>query len=279
MRANFIKVNPCGNTTVFILDPFPRRVYSRVASHVMRSTSLAAEQVGFVERPNLPGAISRLHMMGGEFCGNASRGFAAWLAECHFPGIISHKGSKTFKIPLEVSGHNGVLTAIVSPDTLIEHRYRVEMSVPVPLWMKQKSIGGKDLLFTLVGFEGIVHAIVWNLPAQEDLFHLIKAEVKKEIEKVNSFGVMFYEEKTQSLTPVVYVRDVESMVWESSCGSGTVAVASALAEREKKSIKSLKISQPGGVIEVSVRWEANVLEAETNGDVIIEAEGIVYFDL
>jgi len=246
---------------------------------MMKPTSLAAEQVGFVERPNLPGAISRLYMMGGEFCGNASRGFAAWLAECHFPGIISHEGSKTFEIPLEVSGHNGVLTAIVSPDTLIEHRYRVEMSAPVPLWMKQKSIGGKDLLFTLVGFEGIVHAIVWNLPAQEDLFHLIKAEVKKEIEKVNSFGVMFYEEKTQSLTPVVYVRDVESMVWESSCGSGTVAVASALAEREKKSIKSLKISQPGGVIEVSVRWEANVLEAETNGDVIIEAEGIVYFDL
>lgn len=279
MRANFIKVNPSGNTTVLILDPFPREIHPKVALQVMKSTSLGAEQVGFIERATIPGAIARLQMMGGEFCGNASRGFAAWLADRQFPGIYPKQGSKGLVIPMEVSGCNGILNVTVISDISKKETKRVEISMPVPLWIKEMSVRESDECFTLVAFEGIVHAVVWNLAPSEDQFKIIQTEVSNELGKEACFGVMFYEESTEFLTPVVYVRDVNSLVWESSCGSGTVAVAAALAERAKNSIESLKLSQPGGIIEVSVRWGKNVLEAKISGDVTIEAEGVVHLDV
>jgi diaminopimelate epimerase len=58
-----------------------------------------------------------------------------------------------------------------------------------------------------------------------------------------------------------------------------VAVASLLAERYRDNIESLKLSQPGGIIEVSVRWEGKVVEARISGDVTIEAEGAIDLDI
>ncbi len=81
MELDFIKMNPCGNTTVLIRTSLPRARYGSIAAQIMQSTCLCAEQVGFIEPPQQEGALARLHMMGGEFCGNASRSFAAWLAK------------------------------------------------------------------------------------------------------------------------------------------------------------------------------------------------------
>lgn len=279
MQANFVKVNPSGNTTVIILDPFPRQVHSQIAQQVMRTTSLAAEQVGFFERPIGPGAIARLQMMGGEFCGNASCGFAAWLALRQFPGISLQPQSGMVAVPLEVSGYDGILTALVRPRNSGEQKYWVEIPMPLPRWMEQRFTKSSGRRYTLVGFEGIVHAVTWDLAPSAEEFQRIREEVEQELTEIDCLGVMFYKEKTYELTPVVYVPKVDSLVWESSCGSGTVAVASALSERDGGSIKSLKLSQPGGIIEVSVRRETEFLEARISQDVRVEAQGVVFIDL
>jgi diaminopimelate epimerase len=279
MQANFVKVNPSGNTTVLILDPLPREIHSRIARQVMRTTSLAAEQVGFVERAKGPGAIARLQMMGGEFCGNASCGFAAWLTLRQFPGIYLYDESGKIAVPLEISGHNGVLTALVRPGTPGEQKYRVEISMPLPRWIKQRLTKSGGQRYTLVGFEGIVHAVTWDLPPSEEQFHRIREEVQQELMDVDCLGVMFYKEDSCELTPVVYVPKVDSSVWESSCGSGAVAVAAALADRDGAGVESLRLSQPGGVIEARVRRGAEFLEARISQEVRIEAEGVVFIHL
>ena len=273
MELNFIKINPSGNTTVLILDPLPREVYSRVASKVMKPTSLSAEQVGFVERATLSGALGRLEMMGGEFCGNASRGFAAWLTDRQDPGLSLNEGTTKVVVPIEVSGHQGILKATVARERSDRRAYYVEISMPLPRWLRQKPD------YTLVDFEGIVHAVVWGGTASEARFQAIKKEVSRELGEVDCLGVMFYQEEVRQLTPVVYVRSVGSLVWESSCGSGSVAVAAALAERERRSVKALNLAQPGGIIQADVEWQNHPVEARIGGDVIIEAGGVVYVDL
>lgn len=246
MKVNFVILNPSGNTTALILDALPREVYSKIASNVMKSANFAIEQVGFVERATLPGALARLHMMGGEFCGNASRGLASWLVERPFPGIYTKQGSKGLMVPIEVSGHRGVLTAMVNPYPSKKKAYHVEISMPVPLWIRQKTLKETGHNFTLVTFEGIVHAVVLDSSPSENQFQILKKEIYEDLGEVDCLGAMFYDESNQFLTPVVYVREVSSLVWESSCGSGTVAVASALAERYRSNIEFLKLSQPGG---------------------------------
>ncbi|MCB5942721.1 hypothetical protein LJB68_14425, partial [bacterium 210820-DFI.6.52] len=54
------------------------------------------------------------------------------------------------------------------------------------------------------------------------------------------------------ITPVVYVRDTDTTVFESSCGSGTIATAIYLSELHKKDIFNCRINQPGGIIESEV---------------------------
>ena len=74
MKLDFIKINPAGNITILI-DNF--NIYdkdiAKISEELMREDNLHAEQVGFIKD-------NHLQMMGGEFCGNASRAFASLLA-------------------------------------------------------------------------------------------------------------------------------------------------------------------------------------------------------
>jgi diaminopimelate epimerase len=242
MKVNFVIVNPSGNTTALILNALPREVYPKIASKMMKSGNFAIEQVGFIERPIFPNALARLHMMGEEFCGNASRGLASWLVERQFLGINAKQGSRGLIVPIEVSGHRGVLTAIVNPYPSKKKTYHVEISMPLPLWIRQKPLKETGSSFTLIGFEGIVHAVVLDSSPSENQFQIFKKEIYEELGETKALGVMFYNESTNFLTPVVYVREVGSLVWESSCGSGAVAVASLLAEKYRDNVQSLKLS-------------------------------------
>jgi diaminopimelate epimerase len=282
MKLNFIKLNPSGNTTVLILDPLPRNSYKYVAPQVMKVASLAAEQVGFVEAPVSSEAVARLQMMGGEFCGNAVRCLATWLVERQYPGIVFQKKEGYWLVPLEISGHQGVLYVQVAKDK--KNRTKVKTPMPVPQRIEQYHVEGITDDLTLVSFEGITHVVVWNTTPSIKKFNIIKEKIIKEYKsyennvKMDALGVMFYQEEQQFLTPLVFVKKTNSLVWENSCGSGTVAVAAALAGKRKQSIDSLFVLQPGGEIGVSIKWDKGVEEAEIFGEVSLEAEGIVYME-
>jgi histidine racemase len=274
MKLNFIKANPTENMTVFISDPLPRSIYSSVANKLMNYNSLCAEQVGFIEKPTMDGSHSRLHMMGGEFCGNASRAFAALLVHKD-PGAFDRNDGK-YTVPIEISGSDEVLNAVVKQ---VEDQV-FEVNIKLPLF---KSAGpfsthykGAHYQGALVEFEGISHVILFSgddVPDEGLLRHIVKDE---EHSMVDAFGVMFYNEKNNFMTPLVYVADTDSVVWERSCGTGTAALGVALSMSSQSSV-DMHVNQPGGRLEIITTMKKGVVvDIHLAGEVSIVAEGQVY---
>ncbi|WP_413774064.1 hypothetical protein [Cetobacterium sp. NK01] len=73
-ELNFVKINPAGNITLlYNIKNIDKNEIQRISKISMGELNLYAEQVGFIND-------THLQMMGGEFCGNACRSFAAYLA-------------------------------------------------------------------------------------------------------------------------------------------------------------------------------------------------------
>lgn len=277
MELRYIKVNPSGNTTILVADSLPRDKYADVSIKLMADTNLCAEQVGFVEKPENPAAAARLQMMGGEFCGNASRSFAAWIALGGLEGYkLKNFSEEEKEVTIEISGHEGILTAKVQNGGS-DHACIAEIEMPLPEEIRH---GNNDLMgeYSIVIFEGITHVILWGKPASEEYIDIVSNFLADQGLDNDCFGIEFYDETTASMIPVVYVGAVGSLVWESSCGSGSVAVAAAIVHKQNRSIEHMQIRQPGGDLFVSVDWDCGIKAARLSGDIIITAAGTAYID-
>ncbi len=237
-----------------------------------------AEQVGFEAEPVM-GGDCRLEMMGGEFCGNAARSLgyleAFRRAESrqdaaaqdgareesrHIESAADfcsgqHTGGETV-ILVEVSGAKApvAVTADLSRGTAF-----AEMPLPLGIETVRVSEGDGSIgRYSVIHMEGIDHLIAQNRQPDEDF-------VKNALEVMTgknskACGILFLNGK--EMTPVVYVKSTDSIVWESSCGSGSVACAWYLALEELKLGETRGIPecrefvqtflQPGGVIETRV---------------------------
>ena len=220
----FYKVSPGGNTTILLdttqVKPELRPAWSNI---VMNPLHLGAEQVGFIDWPNeleaFDQSLPRLDMMGGEFCGNACRSYAAVLAlELGKPlpwrGKIATSGIET-PVPCFVNAHQGQLDSAIN----------------VPL-LNQISIepfeGG-----ALVRLPGITHIL---LPGNED-HHLEMVEDlkkcalnwKRKLNLLNepAVGCIWFDFNKQAanMLPLVWVRSTNSYCLETACGSGAIALA------------------------------------------------------
>ena len=276
MELQFVKFNPSGNTTVLILDPLSREQYPEIAAKIMADTCLSAEQVGFLEQADEFGAVAKLHMMGGEFCGNASRSFGAWIAAGGLEGKRPDGFYGEKEICIQVSGHAGILKARVQNQGS-GHTISAKIDMPLPLRIlhgRNEGLGE----YSIVIYEGITHVILWSKAADELYIDIAEDLLGKEGLSLDCFGVMFFNARINEMIPVVRVKAVDSLVWESSCGSGTAALASALADRQQGSVSNLMISQPGGDLFVSVDWADGIMGCSLSGDIKITATGTAYID-
>jgi diaminopimelate epimerase len=117
-------------------------------------------------------------------------------------------------------------------------------------------------------FEGIVHAIAPDIPASEAAFYEIRAILDRRFKGSALFdavGVMFYDRAAQVMTPAVYVRATDTLVFESSCGSGSAALGLYLAWNLSRGEMTLALRQPGGIIEVRVEKQPGVTAAVSIG--------------
>ena len=83
---------------------------------------------------------------------------------------------------------------------------------------------------------------------------------------------MFFDDKKLFMKPYVYVKEVESGVYENSCASGTTAVGYYL--KKYKKMDRARINQPNGWLEYSIEND----EIYIDGPVEIIAEGKVYLN-
>ena len=265
-----------GNITIMVLTPVPRDEYKQVAQQLLDMKKLGGEQVAFV----LPESdMPSMEMCGLEFCGNASRAFAFYEADRQ--GLLTPEAPDTdnseltdsVNITVKVSGCDHPLTADIiseqgpsgesnAPDST--KKAAVEMEMPVPsnirkLSARELSLNRDGLL---VDIDGISHLILEDIPASshtfEDLQHYIYENIDPELP---AFGVMFCDTVNQMMTPVVYVKDVDSTYFEGSCASGTVAASFALVQDLEDGIHEFTMQQPEGMLHTTVNKKDGQVES------------------
>lgn len=275
MKLHFVKINPVENMTIFVLDQLPRRDHIKISNALMDYSNLHAEQVGFIESSTNHKDLIRLQMMGGEFCGNATRSLAAFMVHSQHPEV-EQVGNK-FMVPLEVSGMDEIINCEVEQ---LEgpNLYLSKIKMPNPLSIKEINVDylGNKVKTIRVDLPGITHFIVdiQVVKDRDKYYEKIKDIMIKE--DYDAFGIMYYDYNKNFMEPLVYVKATDSLFWERSCASGTCALGSSLAFVGKKSIEK-EINQPGGQLKVSVGFNnGSINSLYLDGEVEIVSEGIVY---
>lgn len=275
MKLHFVKINPVENMTIFVLDQLPRKDHITISNRLMDYSNLHAEQVGFIETSINHNDLIRLQMMGGEFCGNATRSLAAFMVHSQYPEV--KKIGNKFIVPLEVSGMDEIINCEVEPLEKT-NLYMSKIKMPVPLSINEIIIddSGNKVKTIRVDLPGITHFIVNKdkIDDKDRYYDSIKGVMAKE--DYEAFGIMYYDYNKNFMEPLVYVKATDSLFWERSCASGTCALGCSLAFVNKKSMDK-EIHQPGGLLKVSVGYENNNINSlYLNGEVEIVSEGIVY---
>jgi len=256
-NIRILTANPAGNVTIFVLDKFERSQYQEIATQLLAIEELHGEQVAFITGDN------SMDMCGLEFCGNASRSFALMLAKKR--GI----SGEAF-VEVRVSGCSEPLSVYVNTE---KNYTRIKM--PQPLSVKdltfayQKEEADVISPVKMVDFGGILHIIVTNQEPTRENFDYIKSKVYEKLSPP-AFGVMFFDAEKNFLTPVVYVKDVDTTYFEGSCGSGATAVAAAFTDDESDGTFSFKLPQPAGTITATIEKRDGAIDA-------IYIEGCVSF--
>ena len=234
--VNYVLLDPTGNLTCLVLDRVPEEERPRVTARLMA----CCEQVGYLTAPADPRARAGLRMMGGEFCGNASMATAVYLA--------SRAGQREARMLLEVSGAES-LVECEAKRTPEGWQGRVEM--PLPRGMESIRLEGRDL--TAVHFPGMTHLILAESgmprPDAEALMRAAAAELD-----APAIGLLQWEEKAGGMTPLVFVRESSTLVWETACGSGSCAIACWKAARAGHSVR-VRVAQPGGTLLAEADWQ------------------------
>jgi diaminopimelate epimerase len=268
MELDIVSADPAGNITIFVLTPIDDPALRvRAAKALLADPSLKAEQVGFVippeGQPVLPAAARRwrLDMMGGEFCGNAARSFGLYVAR--ETGLAGKQD-----IPIAISGARGpvMVRADLGAST-------AEAELAGPRMEGVLAYGGRS--FPVFYFEGITHVIAGGLEPGRDLtLGLLETARRTPVPgdpgrnaggPASAFGVMFYDPDRRFLRPVVYVDATDSLVFESSCGSGTAALGVYLSAGMGDGEGRWDIAQPGGLITARVEKRAGSVRAVSIG--------------
>jgi len=258
-KYKILVADPANNITIFVLDPVENPTErTALARAMLADTSLKAEQVGFVIPPasGAKGGLWHLEMAGGEFCGNAARSFGLYVARQQ--GL---KGKA--EVFVSVSGAAGPVR--VEADL---EKGRAAAEMPAPIGAETLDYEGRSL--PVIVFEGISHIIAADLEAKSETFYAVKLSLERKLTLLGegfpaALGVMFYDTAAAFMRPAVYVLSVDSLIFESSCGSGCAALGVWLSRELLDGAATYGITQSGGVIETRVVKKAGELTRLTIG--------------
>lgn len=249
MKLNVLRADPAGNITLFVLDPVPVGDRAGIAARLMALPGSDAEQVGYLCPPVMGGA-GRMEMAGGEFCGNATRAFGMLTAK---------KMGELPRVLVEVSGCEAPVAVDVD---LSAGTARAQMPLPRSVSRVESHSG------VLVDLGGIAHLVVEDVPPSLEFFR--KAEpLFERFPDAEAYGVIFLDTRKGTMTPLVKVPAADTLVWEGSCGSGSLAAAVAQSRTDGLFVRAYV--QPAGTVEASViRENGKTASAWIGGPVILD---------
>lgn len=269
---HFVKTNPSGNTTILVLDPVHPGERSGLAARLMDKNSLSAEQVAFFDEHPPRFCDIGIAMMGGEFCGNAVRSAAAWLVfdRCRWQPSLQPDYMAQFEVSCSGIDRN-VLCKVHQKGRAL---FDVSAELPLPRSLMEVEAGGYSLC--RVELPGINHFCLSESDAlssgeKERLIQDVLSQYP--VQNGEAAGVLFWD--GTHLDPFVYVKGTDTLVHESSCGSGTAAMTACLAFRQKGNIH-IDAHQAGGMIYGEAEYKDSISSLRIGGLVEITAEGIAY---
>ena len=245
-KVDIVIADPSGNITIMVTTPVHRKDYKELSQKLLSIKSLDAEQVAFILPENPTAPYPEMEMGGLEFCGNASRAFALHYARS--------QADPPKELKIKVSGCPHPLQTRLNPETGF-----VEIDMPVPTTFH--TFTDRELSLNkggcLVSIDGISHLILEDIAPMESTFERLR-DLMYEIydPDMPAFGVMFCDTANDLMTPVVYVRDVDSTYFEGSCASGTVAASYAIAREKEDGVHRFTMQQPEGTLHTVVTKEA-----------------------
>ncbi len=253
MVIKYTMADPTGNVTALVETEVPIERHSEIAKAVMEK-EISCEQVGFI-LPSQEGSDITLRMAGGEFCGNATMSAAAFFCRSN-----SIENIRTVKV--KAVGTPGLI------EVKIEKREgyytgTIEMPVPRRLFNQKFVFEGHNYYYPVVEFDGISHIII-----EDDIpVYMPEACIKMWCDSlhVKCLGIMIIDRDKSGLRPLVYVKNPETLVWESSCASGTTAVGAFFSQKAGRPVR-MELKEPGGKLIV-----------ETFADNTIELTGSIVF--
>lgn len=206
-KVEYIILSPSGNITALV---FAKRSVD-VASKILNDDS-RIEQVLFAYESSFENKIYWHGIMSGEeFCVNALRALGYYLLDGEDGDIDIFSSGINSLINIEIFNKSAIIKlgfkSLVLEDKLLE----------------------ADTF--LVRLSGITHVVVkenskfYRLNIDNEYIEglLDYFDLKNEL----AAGIMFLD-KNDSLKPFVYVRDVESLFYETACGSGSIACSIVL---------------------------------------------------
>lgn len=239
MDIKYHMIDPTGNITILVETPVKIEDQPFIGKLLMTKEPIC-EQVGFISKGDKDCDII-LRMAGGEFCGNATMSAAVfWAKES---GLSDGNKIDVVVKVLGVSDHIDVLVERCGE----EYFGSVTMPRPLSITTEEFFYDGHKYRYPVVNFPGISHLVV------DDYLPVTMAEeaikVWAQEKGYEGIGLMNLSRDHKQLRPLVYIPLADSLVWESSCASGTTSVGAYYAYRDRKDCH-FEFEEPGGILTI-----------------------------
>lgn len=225
MYSSVIKVQKYlianGNSTALVFDcAVDERI--KISNQLLKTV----EQVGFIENDS---TVTRLVMMGGELCINATIATASLLGP-NATMYTSGLGSS-----IQVVNQNNI----------------TNISFALPYKRE-----GNIVIFEGIGF---ICEDSTDKPSIEPTKEILRAYCDQY--DIGAFGIIRYQ--TNTIKPYVYVKEVDSFVAETACGSGSIATSIVTGYEDiiQPTGKSIRVEYDSNSEQVTVSAQVELLIA------------------
>ncbi|OGK24671.1 hypothetical protein A3A46_01395 [Candidatus Roizmanbacteria bacterium RIFCSPLOWO2_01_FULL_37_13] len=215
-----------GNDTA-IVDGFVPKSLRKVLNDRIIKQFPNVEQCGFCEFKAKKDLV-KFSMMGGEFSGNA-------ILAITYAVLKGKNGGLNIKS----SGSNKILKTGIRDNVVFSE---------IPIFKSFASVKQLNTNTFLVILKGINHLVVYKKISKNRIISAAERLLNQfDLIKYKCSGCIFVEiERSDVLkiNPVVWIKNVKTLTYETSCGSGSVAVGLSKLKRSQKNQINLKIKQP-----------------------------------
>lgn len=241
---NYKILNPGGNKTALVFGTNYTDKEKKEINNEILSKNPEVEQVGFLDKKN-----KKLEMAGGEFCVNATR--------CSIWELLSGKEGS---IKLRVSGLKEEIEGGITKDKKVYANMSINANLD-ELIIKEKN-------YTIVNLDGISFLIMNETNSKKyiDKLRTNETETKLELKQIminsdiaeKALGVILLE--ANKIYPIVWVKAIDTLYYETACGSGSLATA--ICKYSENKINQMSMVQPSGfTIDISLEVDERQIKS------------------